>query len=91
MLMLFATIIFYAGRKKYVRVPRTGIKKENFVSINLYALLHARKKRKNGSLLDVAKEKYSASGVEGVKSVWKVLGVFAFIPVFWALLRSKRF
>jgi proton-dependent oligopeptide transporter, POT family len=49
----------------------------NFIGINLYALM-------NGGLKGAEKE-YGAEVMEGVRSVWRVLGVFAFIPVFWAL------
>ncbi|MCK6693115.1 MAG: MFS transporter, partial [Thermoanaerobaculia bacterium] len=49
----------------------------NFVGINLYALI-------NGGFANAAKE-YGDEAVDGIKSVWRVLAVFAFIPVFWAL------
>ena len=49
----------------------------NFVGINLYAL-------SNGGFANAAKE-YGEEAVEGIKSVWRVLAVFVFIPVFWAL------
>lgn len=49
----------------------------NFVGINLYAL-------SNGGFSNAAKE-YGDEAVEGIKSVWRVLAVFIFIPVFWAL------
>jgi proton-dependent oligopeptide transporter, POT family len=49
----------------------------NFIGINLYAL-------SNGGFEAAAKE-YGESTIEGIKSVWRVLSVFAFIPVFWAL------
>lgn len=49
----------------------------NFVGINLYALA-------NGGL-NAAEKRYGVSTIEGVKAVWNVLLVFAFIPVFWAL------
>ncbi|MBL7825829.1 MAG: hypothetical protein JNJ57_04305 [Saprospiraceae bacterium] len=49
----------------------------NFIGINLYALT-------NGGFAAAAKE-YGENTIEGIKSVWRVLAVFAFIPVFWAL------
>jgi POT family proton-dependent oligopeptide transporter len=49
----------------------------NFVGINLYALT-------NGGFAAAAKE-YGDETIEGIKSVWRVLSVFAFVPVFWAL------
>ena len=49
----------------------------NFVGINLFALT-------NGGF-DAAIKRYGAETVVGIKSVWSVLAVFAFIPFFWAL------
>ncbi len=147
-LMLLATFVFWLGRKKYVRVPPSGFKNEEFYNINFYSLFNSSKSakevntmrplllmspiaagfvafiialaidvelinnpyvillpfsgiflfflivgigsimkrmRRGEGLYDVALRKYSAKQVAGVKSVWKVLAVFAFIPFFWAL------
>lgn len=83
-LMAVATLLFFLGRKTYVHLPPSGIKKENFVSISFYALANYRKKA-GGSLLDVAKSRYSAESVEATKTVWQIIAVFSVIPVFWAL------
>lgn len=84
-LMALATIIFFLGRKTYVNVPPSGVNKNNFVFISIYALFNFRAKQKNQSLLDVAKRKFDHQKVEDVKTVYNVLAVFAFIPIFWAL------
>jgi proton-dependent oligopeptide transporter, POT family len=76
--MLVATIVFWVGRTKYKRIPPSGPKKENFVAINLAAM-------QNGFTFENVKDKFSAESIDGVKAVWRVLSVFAFIPVFWAL------
>ncbi len=49
----------------------------NFIGINLYALF-------NGGFVSASKE-YGTEAIEGIRSVWRVLSVFAFIPFFWAL------
>lgn len=49
----------------------------NFIGINLYALT-------NGGFAAAAKE-YGEETIEGIKSVWRVFSVFAFVPVFWSL------
>jgi proton-dependent oligopeptide transporter, POT family len=49
----------------------------NFVGINLYALT-------NGGF-KAASQRFGADKVEGIQSVWRVLAVFAFVPVFWSL------
>lgn len=84
-LMALATVIFFLGRKTYVNVPPSGVNKNNFVFISVYALINWRSKKKKQSLLDVAKEKFDHQKVEDVKTVYNVLAVFAFIPIFWAL------
>jgi len=84
-LMAIATVIFFSGRKKYVRVPPTGVKKDNFLFISLYALFNSGKKQKGQALLDVAKGPFNPEKVEGTKAVWRVLAVFAFVPIFWAM------
>lgn len=84
-LMALATLIFFWGKKTYTNVPPSGVNKNNFVFISVYALLNWRSKKKKQSLLDVAKEKFDHQKVEDVKTVYNVLAVFAFIPIFWAL------
>jgi proton-dependent oligopeptide transporter, POT family len=84
-LMALATLIFWLGRKKYRKVPPSGIQRNNFVFISLYALANLGKKKKGESWLDVAKSNFKEESVEGVKAVYRVLMVFAFIPIFWAM------
>lgn len=84
-LMALATVIFFLGRKTYTNVPPSGVNKNNFVFISIYALINWRSKKKKQSLLDVAKAKFDHQKVEDVKTVYNVLAVFAFIPIFWAL------
>ncbi|RXF72605.1 POT family MFS transporter [Arcticibacter tournemirensis] len=85
LLMALATVIFFSGRKKYVKIPPSGINKNNFLFISGYALIHFRRRKKGQPLLDVAKVKFDERKVEDIKSVYNVMAVFAFIPVYWAL------
>jgi proton-dependent oligopeptide transporter, POT family len=136
--MIIATIFFYAGRDKYIKVPPKGDSNKtvifatafislvvsylvfdkfgtyffgdkyqggtgpilgawgimivivalifqkqwfaapgNFVGINLYALT-------NGGF-NAAAQRYGDTTIEGIRSVWRIFSVFAFIPIFWAL------
>ncbi len=92
-LMALATVVFWLGRKKYVRVPPAGIKKENFFSISFYALtklirsttLKLLRRNPGPKVWEVVGEKYSAKAIDGIKAVYRVLAVFAFTPIFWAL------
>ncbi|MFD0794497.1 MFS transporter [Mucilaginibacter litoreus] len=86
-LMALATLIFFLGRKSYVRVPPKGIKRDNFVSVSIYALRCKMSGKAQGgkSAWACAEEKYGEEKVDGIKAVWRVMAVFAFIPVFWSL------
>ena len=84
-LMALATIIFFSGRKKYVKVPPQGVNRNNMVFITWYALTHSSKRKPGQSLLDVAKESYLPERVEGVKAVYRVMVVFFFALAFWAV------
>jgi proton-dependent oligopeptide transporter, POT family len=64
-------IVALIFRKQWLAKPG------NFIGINLFALF-------NGGF-DAAAKEYSEGTIEGIKSVWRVFAVFAFVPVFWAL------
>ena len=84
-LMGIATVIFVLGKNKYKLVPPSGVKKENFLAINFYALTHQSLKKPGERFLDVAKNKYSEETVTGVKAVWKILVFFSMVPVFYTI------
>jgi POT family proton-dependent oligopeptide transporter len=84
-LMALATIIFFSGRKKYVRVPPAGVNRNNLVFITFYALSNFSKRTKGQSFLDVAKANFDPEKVEGVKAVYRVMAVFFFALAFWAV------
>ena len=69
--LILVIILAFVFKKQWFARPG------NFVGINLYALT-------NGGF-EAAKKEYGEEAVEGIRSVWRVLSVFAFIPVFWAL------
>ena len=84
-LMALATIIFWMGRKKYKRAKPAGIKKENFFTISVYALIKLFSRKPGQKVWEAVGEKYSAKSIDGIKAVYRVLAVFAFTPIFWAL------
>jgi POT family proton-dependent oligopeptide transporter len=84
-LMALATIIFFLGRKKYVKVPPQGVNRNNLVFITWYALTHLSLRKAGQSMLDVAKGPYDPERVEGVKAVYRVMAVFFFALAFWAV------
>lgn len=80
-LMLIATIIFWAGRRLYVDVPPTRHDPHSFFRVVGSAL-------RSGSF---APEKvgHPAAAVAGARAVLRVLVVFLPIPFFWALFDQK--
>jgi POT family proton-dependent oligopeptide transporter len=85
-LMAIATYIFWRGRKQYVHVPPTGkTGSAGFVQIFSYSLLNWSKRDPDASFLEVAKKKYKAEDVEGVKAAWDIIKVFFTVSIFWSL------
>lgn len=90
MLMIFATIIFVAGKKMY-RVTRPS---GNVVVRVLGASVHAVANRIRGRSTDAdtvehwidrAYPKYDHAFIEDCKALFKILSVFAPVCLFWAL------
>ncbi len=69
--VILIVIVAFVFKKQWFAKPG------NFIGINLYALT-------NGGFPAAARE-YGEETIQGVKAVWRVFSVFAFIPVFWAL------
>jgi len=85
LLMALATVIFFMGRKRYVKVPPQGVNRNNLVFITFYALTHMGQRKPGESLLDVAKGPFDPEKVEGMKAVYRVIAVFFFALAFWAV------
>lgn len=86
-LMFLATVIFWAGRERYIRVPPTGENPHSFLKVVFSALRH---RGQGGGWLDGAKAEHPAEAVEGVKAVLRVSGLMLpFIPFFWMLFDQK--
>ncbi len=86
-LMCLATIIFWLGRKQYVKVPPSGIKRENFVMISFWAIVQLFKKKTDQPFWERlgAKHNFTAKSIDGIQAVYRILMIFAFTPIFWAL------
>ncbi|HZI14583.1 MAG TPA: POT family MFS transporter [Myxococcus sp.] len=86
-LMFIATVIFWAGRNKFVRVPPTGANPHSFLKVVFSAV---RNRGQGGGWLEGAKREHPAEAVEGVKAVFRVAGLFLpFVPFFWMLFDQK--
>ena len=85
-LMAIATVVFWLGRNYYVKVPPTGRDPHSFLSVLRTAF---RNRAASGRFLDRARTEHPEEAVEGVKAVFRVLSIFAFIPFFWMLFDQK--
>jgi POT family proton-dependent oligopeptide transporter len=83
-LMAIATIIFWSGRKHYVRVPPSReTHQAGFFKVFFAALTGKRETGK--TFWDAARSRFSAAEIDAAKSVLPIIGVFALVPVFWSL------
>ncbi len=85
-LMGIATLVFFLGRNQYIKVPPTGPNPHSFLAVIRSAW---RKRARGGKFLDRARADHPEEAVEGVKAVFRVLSVFAFVPFFWMLFDQK--
>ena len=85
-LMGIATLVFWMGRNLYVRIPPSGRDPHSFTAVVASAW---RNRRQGGRFLDRARAEHPEEAVEGVKAVFRVLSIFAFIPFFWMLFDQK--
>lgn len=82
-LMGVATLIFWVGRHRYVRVPPT---RETRTAGFLPVLFTALSNRQPGhGFWEGARSKYSAEEISAAQSVLPVLSIFMLIPPFWAM------
>ena len=90
-LMGIATVIFWLGRKHYVRIPPTReSKRAGFFAVTWYALSHGSERKSGQKFWDVARNKFTAEEVGAAKSVGPILSIFALIPAFWALFDQSN-
>jgi POT family proton-dependent oligopeptide transporter len=84
-LMALALAIFVAGRRRYANVPPTGVDPHSFVRVVWSALRRRGRAPAGGSWLDAALGEHPAEAVDGVRAVFRIMGVFAAVTGFWAL------
>ncbi|MBN9690745.1 MAG: MFS transporter [Verrucomicrobia bacterium] len=82
-LMGIATLIFWLGRHRYIRVPPTReTKVAGFFPVFFAALKNGRFGK---GFWDGARSQFSAEEISAAQSVLPVLSIFALIPPFWAM------
>jgi len=90
-LMAIATVIFWLGRKQYVRVPPSReSKRAGFFAVSWYALTHGSERKSGQGFWDVARNQFTNDEVDAARSVGPILSIFALIPAFWALFDQSN-
>jgi POT family proton-dependent oligopeptide transporter len=89
-LMFIATVIFWVGRRHYTDVPPTGANPHSFLKVVRDALFPKQPVAGARSWLDkAASAGHPPEAIEGTRAVFRIMGIFAMIPVFWALFDQK--
>ncbi len=84
-LMLLATLIFWLGRKHYMRIPPSSqTKSAGFMKVTWFALTNWRRQPGQSAWV-IARQRFTAREVDAARSVGPILAVFAPITIFWAL------
>jgi len=82
-LMALATLVFWLGTPRYVRVPPSRESRSaGFFRVWFYAL---RARQPGKPFWDAALGRFSRQEVDAAKSVLPILFVFALVPAFWSL------
>ncbi|MCI0571858.1 MAG: POT family MFS transporter [Myxococcaceae bacterium] len=89
-LMLTATLLFWAGRRHYVLVPPTGENPHSFLKVVRSAFSMRAKRTQGAHWLDAAAGHHPSESIEGAKAVLRVSGLLLpTIPFFWMLFDQK--
>jgi POT family proton-dependent oligopeptide transporter len=87
--MAIALAIFWAGTRHYVRAPPSGPNPHSFLHVVGRALKRAGTGRAGEHWLDGARDAHPQEAVDGAKAVFRIVGVFAAVSLFWALFDQK--
>jgi POT family proton-dependent oligopeptide transporter len=88
-LMAIALAVFWAGRRHYVRAPPSGPDPHSFLRVVKRAARRLGTGRPGQHWLDLARDRHPAEAVEGAKAVFRIMGVFAAVTLFWTLFDQK--
>jgi POT family proton-dependent oligopeptide transporter len=84
--MGLATFVFWLGTRHYTMVPPTAqTKTAGFFQVLFFALEHRSDRKPDQGFWDSARSRFSEAEVDAARSVLPILGIFALLPVFWAL------
>jgi POT family proton-dependent oligopeptide transporter len=88
-LMAIALVVFRAGRRHYVLAPPSGPDPHGFLPVVRHAVRRLGTGRPGQHWLDAARERHPEEAVDGAKAVFRIMGVFGAVTLFWALFDQK--
>jgi len=89
-LMLVATVIYWAGRHHYVMIPPTGQNPHSFLKVVFSALRNLKGRAPGQGWLSAASKEHPQEAIEGVRAVFRInLLLMPTIPFFWMLFDQK--
>jgi POT family proton-dependent oligopeptide transporter len=80
LLMFVATVVFWLGKNLYVHVPPSGKNPDSFMKVIWSAIKNSL--RANDS---TTAQTHPKETIEGVKAILKLLVIYVWISIFWAL------
>jgi POT family proton-dependent oligopeptide transporter len=84
-LMALSLAVFWAGRGTYRVLPPSGPRPDGFLRVTWRALRRLGTGRSGEHWLDGALDRHPPEAVAGAKAVFRIMGLFALVPVFWSL------
>jgi POT family proton-dependent oligopeptide transporter len=88
-LMLIATVIYWAGRRHYVIVPPSRNDPHSFGKVVLSALRTRGARAAGSHWLDGARAAHPETAVEGTKAVFRLVLLFIPVMFFWMIFDQK--
>jgi POT family proton-dependent oligopeptide transporter len=88
-LMGLSLLVFWGGRRHYVQAQPSGPARHGFVRVVKDAVRRLGTGRPDEHWLDGARDRHPAEAVAGAKAVFRIVGVFAAVTLFWALFDQK--
>jgi POT family proton-dependent oligopeptide transporter len=88
-LMAVALAVFWAGRRHYVRVPPSGPNPHGLLRVVEHAVARLGTGAPGQHWLDGARDRHPEEAIEGAKALFRIMGVFAAVTLFWAVWDQK--
>lgn len=81
--MTLALLIFYVGRRGYIRPPPSGPRPDSFGKVLFHGLRRLDARRPGEGLLDGARDKFSPAAIAAAQSVLGIVAVFLPCTAYW--------